>query len=521
MRCWALHLIRWVPLHWLYSYSAHGARSCWTLYAQEPPYHHDHDHDHDHNHDHDHHHGRYTLNEKITSAAAATLAIAEPTHPLPKGRLADLKALHDGCTFDEAKLAVEAFVDTVAQAGLRTYLSHQCEACGEFGAAHRYKKMERYCNRDCEMKHKNTGKKWRKKSDVTNPLLAGALSHKLTHLYAQQQAQFAKVPLLTQMKHGSAKCLEDRLALWLEGQGIQHWTPEVAEAAAGAGEGAAVDTAAAEAVYYLTEDDVGEQQERENGSRRHTPDFVFVDANREVVQVPLQIKATPKKAELDRTALFYASVLEVKGHICLPGLGSEDDEDKIGLQLSRYTEHFGPTMMLQKRAMAISTSMNIYRKAPTAGIVSFDPGYLPETNRVVNPFNDGATEADATLTQAQSRLLAPGGKWSAVDGPRCNKAAGERAALAALREDIRRILGKEFGADSNEPVYNLCSSVFAGWECRLIRKQEAVALADLQRKNDEIKAAAIITRAIRKAGELRQAAFDGEEVDDWETLADF
>jgi len=317
------------------------------------------------------------------------------------------------------------------------------------------------------------------------------------------------------------QCLEDRLALWLEGQGIQHWTPEVAEAAAGAGEGAAVDTAAAEAVYYLTEDDVGEQQERENGSRRHTPDFVFVDANREVVQVPLQIKATPKKAELDRTALFYASVLEVKGHICLPGLGSEDDEDKIGLQLSRYTEHFGPTMMLQKRAMAISTSMNIYRKAPTAGIVSFDPGYLPETNRVVNPFNDGATEADATLTQAQSRLLAPGGKWSAVDGPRCNKAAGERAALAALREDIRRILGKEFGADSNEPVYNLCSSVFAGWECRLIRKQEAVALADLQRKNDEIKAAAIITRAIRKAGELRQAAFDGEEVDDWETLADF
>ena len=128
--------------------------------------------------------------------------------------------------------------------------------------------------------------------------------------------------------------LEDRLALWLEGQGIQHWTPEVAEAAAGAGEGAAVDTAAAaEAVYYLTEDDVGEQQERENGYRRATPDFVFVDSNREVVQVPLQIKATPKKAELDKTSLFYASVIEVKGHISIPGLGSEEIEDKIGAQL--------------------------------------------------------------------------------------------------------------------------------------------------------------------------------------------
>ena len=115
-------------------------------------------------------------------------------------------------------------------------------------------------------------------------------------------------------------------------------------------------------------------------------------------------------------------------------------------------------MMLQKKAMGISVSKGIYRMAPTAGIVTFDPGYLPETTRVFNPFNDGAAEADATLTQAQSRLLAPGGKWSAVDSHKCNKAAGERAALAALREDIRRILGKEFGADSNEPVYNLCSS---------------------------------------------------------------
>ena len=65
--------------------------------------------------------------------------------------------------------------------------------------------MERYCNRDCEMKHKNTGKKWRKKSDVTNPLLAGPLCQKLTHLYAAQQAQFNEVPLLKQMQHGSAK----------------------------------------------------------------------------------------------------------------------------------------------------------------------------------------------------------------------------------------------------------------------------------------------------------------------------
>ena len=39
--------------------------------------------------------------------------------------------------------------------------------------------------------------------------------------------------------------------------------------------------------------------------------------------------------------------------------------------LSKYSENFGPTMMLQKRAMAISVSKNIYRLAPTAAIVSF------------------------------------------------------------------------------------------------------------------------------------------------------
>lgn len=70
-------------------------------------------------------------------------------------------------------------------------------------------------------------------------------------------------------------------------------------------------------------------------------------------------------------------------------------------------------------------------------------------------------------------------------------------------------------------MYNLCSSVFNGWEYRLVRKQEEVALAAIQASNDRDKFASIITRAIRKAGEVRQAAFDGEEVDDWETLADF
>lgn len=462
---------------------------------------------------------QYTLNEKISSAATSILEAAQPIRPLPSGRIKDLKALHDGCDFDEAKLAVEAFVDTVAQAGLRTYLSHQCEACGEFGASHRYKKMERYCNRDCEMKHKNTGKKWRKKTEVTNPLLTGALGHKLAQRYAQHACGFNKVPLLIDMIHANAKWSEDRVALWLEGQGIQHWSPE---AVGGGSDAATAEGNAAEAVYYLTEDDLAEQQERELGHRRNTPDFVFVDAARELVQVPLQIKATPKKAALDASALFWATVLEVKGHIIIPGLDSEEEEtDKLGDQISRYSELFGPTMMLQKLAMGINVSKGIYRMAPTAGIVSYDPGYLPESTRMSNPFDDGAPAADATLTQAQSRLLAPGGKWSAVNSHNCNKAAGERAALAALREDIRRILGKEFGADANEPVYNLCSSVFNGWEWRLIRRQEAAAIADIQRQSDLAKAAHVITRAIRKAGEVKQAAFDGEDVDDWETLADF
>ena len=56
--------------------------------------------------------------------------------------------------------------------------------------------------------------------------------------------------------------------------------------------------------------------------------------------------------------------------------------------------------------------------------------------------------------------------------------------------------------------------MFNGCEYRLVRRQEVTALADLQRRDDLGKAARIITRAIRKAGEVKQAAFDGEDVDE-------
>ena len=38
---------------------------------------------------------QYTLNEKISSAATATLEAAQPLRPLPSGRIKDLKALHE------------------------------------------------------------------------------------------------------------------------------------------------------------------------------------------------------------------------------------------------------------------------------------------------------------------------------------------------------------------------------------------------------------------------------------------
>eukprot|EP00615_Pteridomonas_danica_P014933 CAMPEP_0114389092 /NCGR_PEP_ID=MMETSP0102-20121206/8428_1 /TAXON_ID=38822 ORGANISM="Pteridomonas danica, Strain PT" /NCGR_SAMPLE_ID=MMETSP0102 /ASSEMBLY_ACC=CAM_ASM_000212 /LENGTH=505 /DNA_ID=CAMNT_0001546877 /DNA_START=393 /DNA_END=1911 /DNA_ORIENTATION=+ len=140
--------------------------------------------------------------------------------------------------------------------------------------------------------------------------------------------------------------LEDRLNKWLENQGIAHWTPSVANSEEDGGGGGGMDSN--EKVYFLTENDLREEQIALDGRPRHTPDFVFVDASRKLVQIPIILEARKEsRTEPD----FWSTVIEVKGHYALPSVTDDADMIKIANQLKRYVNHFGPTLMLQKRGM--------------------------------------------------------------------------------------------------------------------------------------------------------------------------
>jgi len=193
-----------------------------------------------------------------------------------------------------------------------------------------------------------------------------------------------KTDALRKLKKEAGNILENQVELWLETQGIRHWTSGIA-------------ANAEDEVFFLTEHDLMKSQTEEFGKPLHTPDFLFVDVNKNPVQIPIILES--RQDRIKGSVDFWATVLEVKGRFTLPHITSLSpdrqalDNDRyhssLANQLNRYIEYFGPTLMFQKKGITRSSLEYIANECGSGSgdpighqlaVVTFDLHALPDSN---------------------------------------------------------------------------------------------------------------------------------------------
>jgi hypothetical protein len=94
---------------------------------------------------------------------------------------------------------------------------------------------------------------------------------------------------LNELLKQSGDQLEDRLRIFLEAQGVCHWTPEAASEAPPDDHNAAEVAGGTERAFYLTENDMRTDQAARHGRQCATPDSPLVDARGVPVRVPIRL----------------------------------------------------------------------------------------------------------------------------------------------------------------------------------------------------------------------------------------
>jgi len=177
----------------------------------------------------------------------------------------------------------------------------------------------------------------------------------------------------------SADNLEQRFATWLTKHGIEHWTIDAIN------KSEILFEDENKQVFYLNENDIRAMTTDDKlvfgvDIKKGTPDFVFVDAKKRRVSIPLKISNDVPE--------FFATVIELKGHFVFPGLPSDkEDLEKIVDQLRRYDSGFGPTLMLQKWGMAQETLRSIRERVPKVAVITGSLSNLPHFEGEKNPFD--------------------------------------------------------------------------------------------------------------------------------------
>jgi len=324
-------------------------------------------------------------------------------------------------------------------------------------------------------------------------------------------------PLGEAMGIAASQHQEDRFAEWFERQGIAHWTPERGAAATRAGFN--------DAIFFLTENDIAEEQEEKYGHRISTPDFVFVDPDRQPLKVPTRLS---RRSDL-RDHPVEVTVVEVKGFVPLPGLTRPEDWEKVIDQVHRYSEGFvsregyqmkafGPTLLLMKEGISKAALKSLVDRTPRACVATFLPRALPKIPMINNPFNCSKKDSDRP-SQSELESL---NIW-ATRGPQGQSARHDRQALDDLisrgmpdllpvfRQRAGQITEQLLMAGSSHPRRD---PILGGWKGRMLKRH----LQDAQEAEDERRKQATAAQQEEAQWRLQQEA--GADVDDWEKLAD-
>lgn len=115
-------------------------------------------------------------------------------------------------------------------------------------------------------------------------------------------------------------------------------------------------------------------------------------------------------------------------HFVINGLTPDASLQGIANQLRRYTKHFGPTLMLQKRGMTLASLQHICSVAgPTAGVLTFEPWALPPST-LADPFS-----TPPITPIAPQQLQSPPSPIPSSSGSKvaCRQAAAAATAIAA------------------------------------------------------------------------------------------
>jgi len=341
-----------------------------------------------------------------------------------------------------------------------------------------------------------------------------------------------ETPAMRKLLKAYGDRLEDRCRLWLEAQGVRHWSA--------ATQSSSVETTK-EPVFYVTESDLRAQQLKVLGYEWCTPDFLFVDAQGLPVRVPVSFhKVQPGTATtaLKSPPTFLASVLEVKGHFVVQGLTNEADESKIFDQLNRYSDAFGPPLMLQKHGITEATARAMTSKFRSSrrprhlapGVITVDLKRLP-VSKLPNPWARAVPDNytrdwnyfaiykphhrppnSQFPNKSQGEVLQA---WMRVSPEAASAAFMDRLLLKKLRAEASDYLakhlvdGRSHGADKH---------LFQGWEGRLFSNNLAKGRAAVESARASAKLKA---KAIKAAESKARALIESEgDFENWEDRED-
>jgi hypothetical protein len=372
-------------------------------------------------------------------------------------------------------------------------------------------------------------------------LLRQPLHHKVKSIFVNVNLDALRSdderPALEKLLKAHGDWLEDRCRLWLEAQGVRRWS-----VAAQPDNLDATGAPSVEPVYYVTENDLRAHQLKALGYEWCTPDFLFVDAQGLPVRVPVTFRkphaAAAAAAAMKSPPKFWATVLEVKGHFVVQGLTDDADERKVLNQLHRYSDVFGPPLMLQKRGFTEATARAMVSKFQSSGrprhlapgVVTVDINRLPET-KLRNPwacavpdnytrdlkyFNIDKTHHRPPNSQfpnaSQGAVLEA---WMRVSLDAAGAASQDRALLRQLRSEVRTYLTKHLGQWSADGADKY---LFEGWEGRMFASNLVAGRLAVESAQAQAELAA---EAAEAAEALAQVVIESEaDVEDWEDRED-